>query len=52
MLPARSLFSAKIVQVEDNAKKNTKFFQLALLRRRLFYEKIVQVEDNAKEKPK
>ena len=39
---------AKVVQVEDNAKKKRKFFHLALLRRSLPYPKVVQTEENTK----
>ena len=31
MLPARSLSFAKIVQVEDNAKKKPKFFSIGIV---------------------
>ena len=40
---------AKVVQVEDNAKKKHKIFHFALLRRRLTYQKVVQTERNAKQ---
>ena len=39
---------AKVVQVEDNAKKKHKIFHFALLRRRLTYQKVVQTEENTK----
>ena len=39
---------AKVVQVEDNAKKKQKFFHFALLRRSLPYPKVVQTEENTK----
>ena len=40
---------AKVVQVEDNAKKKHKIFHFALLRRRLTYQKVVQTERNTKQ---